>query len=166
MWFITCSDLNLNLAQTVMLATVIKGIEDALGLALVTKAKSMRTRQPKVFPPPVRICDPELAFGVSDFINADTGLVAFARFLEAHCSPPFHPVSQGMALVVMRLARIISLITTRRTWLACLRFCNSVNSQTSARPVDGSACSQPNQSFDATLFATRSRARPCHRIAQ
>ncbi len=59
---------------------------------------------PKVLPAVV-ICDPELTVGMPPAITAGTGMDAFAHCLEAYCSPHYHPMSQGIALEGMRLAK-------------------------------------------------------------
>ena len=57
------------------------------------------------FLPTIVICDPELTVGMPNFITAGTGLDAFAHCVEAYSSPHYHPMSQGMALVGMRLVK-------------------------------------------------------------
>ena len=59
---------------------------------------------PKMLPSVV-ICDPELTVGMPKFITAGTGLDAFAHCVEAYSSPHYHPMSQGIALEVMRLVK-------------------------------------------------------------
>lgn len=55
--------------------------------------------------PSVVIADPELTVNMPKPITAGTGMDAFAHCLEAYCSPHYHPMSQGIALEGMRLAR-------------------------------------------------------------
>lgn len=59
---------------------------------------------PKVLPTVV-IADPELTVGMPPMITAGTGMDAFAHCLEAYCSPHFHPMSQGIALEGLRIAK-------------------------------------------------------------
>jgi alcohol dehydrogenase class IV len=57
------------------------------------------------FLPGVTICDPELTVGMPKHITAGTGMDAFIHCLEAYSSPFYHPMSQGIALEGMRLAK-------------------------------------------------------------
>ena len=59
---------------------------------------------PKVLPSIV-ICDPELTVGMPKVITVGTGMDAFIHCLEAYSSPFYHPMSQGIALEGMRLAK-------------------------------------------------------------
>jgi len=59
---------------------------------------------PKIMPSVV-ICDPELTVGMPQMITVGTGLDAFIHCLEAYSSPFYHPMSQGIALEGMRLAK-------------------------------------------------------------
>lgn len=59
---------------------------------------------PKVLPSVV-ICDPELTVGMPKMITAGTGMDAFAHCLEAHSSPHYHPMSQGIAVEGLRLVK-------------------------------------------------------------
>ncbi len=59
---------------------------------------------PKMLPA-TAICDPELTVAMPRAITAGTGMDAFAHCLEAFCAPSFHPMSAGIALEGMRLAR-------------------------------------------------------------
>ena len=59
---------------------------------------------PKIMPAIV-ICDPELTVGMPRVITVGTGMDAFIHCLEAYCSPFYHPMSQGIALEGMRLAK-------------------------------------------------------------
>jgi alcohol dehydrogenase class IV len=59
---------------------------------------------PKMLPS-TAICDPELTVGMPPAITAGTGMDAFAHCLEAYCSPHYHPMSQGLAVVGMRLVK-------------------------------------------------------------
>jgi len=59
---------------------------------------------PKILPSVV-ICDPELTVGMPRVITVGTGMDAFIHCLEAYSSPFYHPMSQGIALEGMRLAK-------------------------------------------------------------
>jgi alcohol dehydrogenase class IV len=59
---------------------------------------------PKIMPSIV-ICDPELTVGMPKVITVGTGMDAFIHCLEAYSSPFYHPMSQGIALEGMRLAK-------------------------------------------------------------
>ncbi|MDH5490194.1 MAG: iron-containing alcohol dehydrogenase [Rhodospirillaceae bacterium] len=59
---------------------------------------------PKILPSVV-ICDPELTVGMPRVITVGTGMDAFIHCLEAYSSPFYHPLSQGIALEGMRLAK-------------------------------------------------------------
>jgi len=59
---------------------------------------------PKIMPSLV-ICDPELTVGMPKVITVGTGMDAFIHCLEAFSSPFYHPMSQGIALEGMRLAK-------------------------------------------------------------
>ena len=55
--------------------------------------------------PSVVIEDPALTIGLPEFITVGSGLDAFVHCLEAYCAPSYHPMSQGIALEGMRLAK-------------------------------------------------------------
>ena len=59
---------------------------------------------PKIMPAIV-ICDPALTVGMPKVITVGTGMDAFIHCLEAYSSPFYHPMSQGIALEGMRLAK-------------------------------------------------------------
>ncbi|MBZ0218425.1 MAG: iron-containing alcohol dehydrogenase [Fimbriimonadaceae bacterium] len=59
---------------------------------------------PKILPAIV-ICDPDLTIGMPQVITVGTGMDAFIHCLEAYSSPFYHPMSQGIALEGMRLAK-------------------------------------------------------------
>ena len=70
-----------------------------------------RTHVKKVIFPPgmlpaTVICDAELTVGMPPAITAGTGMDAFIHCLEAYCAPSYHPMSEGIAVEGMRLARI------------------------------------------------------------
>lgn len=51
------------------------------------------------------ICDPALTCGAPPHITAGAGMDAFIHCLEAFCAPAYHPMSAGIALEGMRLAK-------------------------------------------------------------
>ncbi len=55
--------------------------------------------------PKVAILDPELTVGLPPKLTAATGMDALAHCLEAYCAPFYHPLSAGIALEGMRLAK-------------------------------------------------------------
>jgi alcohol dehydrogenase len=55
--------------------------------------------------PRVAILDPELTIGLPPKLTAATGMDALAHCLEAYCTPPYHPLAQGVALEGMRLIK-------------------------------------------------------------
>jgi alcohol dehydrogenase len=55
--------------------------------------------------PKVAILDPELTTGLPAKLTAATGMDALAHCLEAYCSPPYHPLAQGVALEGLRLIK-------------------------------------------------------------
>jgi alcohol dehydrogenase len=55
--------------------------------------------------PRVAILDPELTIGLPPKLTAATGMDALAHCVEAYCTPPYHPLAQGVALEGMRLIR-------------------------------------------------------------
>lgn len=59
---------------------------------------------PKMMPAIV-IADAELTVGMPRVITVGTGMDAFIHCLEAYSSPFYHPLSQGIALEGMRLAK-------------------------------------------------------------
>lgn len=59
---------------------------------------------PKILPSVV-ICDAELTVGMPKVITVGTGMDAFIHCMEAYSSPFYHPMSQGIALEGMRLAK-------------------------------------------------------------
>lgn len=59
---------------------------------------------PKIMPSIV-ICDPELTVGMPRIITVGTGMDALIHCMEAYSSPFYHPMSQGIALEGMRLAK-------------------------------------------------------------
>ena len=59
---------------------------------------------PKMMPVVV-IADPELSVGLPPLLTAGTGMDALIHCFEAYCSPFYHPMSQGIALEGVRLAK-------------------------------------------------------------
>ena len=59
---------------------------------------------PKMLPESV-ICDPTLTLDLPKHITAGTGMDALAHCLEAYCSPGYHPMADGIALVGMKLVK-------------------------------------------------------------
>jgi len=59
---------------------------------------------PKMLPESV-ICDPSLTLDLPKTITAGTGMDALAHCLEAYCSPGYHPMADGIALVGMKLVK-------------------------------------------------------------
>ena len=59
---------------------------------------------PKMLPESV-ICDPILTLDLPKPITAGTGMDALAHCLEAYCSPGYHPMADGIALVGMKLVK-------------------------------------------------------------
>ena len=59
---------------------------------------------PKMLPESV-ICDPTLTLDLPKTITAGTGMDALAHCLEAYCSPGYHPMADGIALVGMKLVK-------------------------------------------------------------
>ena len=59
---------------------------------------------PKMLPKNV-ICDPNLTLNLPKNLTAGTGMDAFAHCLEAYCSPGYHPMADGIALVGMKLVK-------------------------------------------------------------
>jgi alcohol dehydrogenase class IV len=55
--------------------------------------------------PRVAILDPELTVGLPPRLTAATGMDALAHCLEAYCTPPYHPLAQGVAIEGMRLVK-------------------------------------------------------------
>ena len=51
------------------------------------------------------ICDPNLTLNLPKNLTAGTGMDAFAHCLEAYCSPGYHPMADGIALVGMKLVK-------------------------------------------------------------
>ena len=75
--------------------------------SVISNSESLEKKiifHPKMLPSVV-ICDPELTVGMPQFITAGTGLDAFAHCVEAYSSPHYHPLSQVIALVGMRLVK-------------------------------------------------------------
>jgi len=59
---------------------------------------------PKMLPESV-ICDPILTLDLPKPITAGTGMDALAHCLEAYCSPGYHPMADGIALVGIKLVK-------------------------------------------------------------
>ena len=59
---------------------------------------------PEMLPKSV-ICDPNLTLNLPKNLTAGTGMDAFAHCLEAYCSPGYHPMADGIALVGMKLVK-------------------------------------------------------------
>ena len=59
---------------------------------------------PEMLPKRV-ICDPNLSLKLPQKITAGTGMDAFAHCLEAFCSPGYHPMADGIALIGMKLVK-------------------------------------------------------------
>ena len=59
---------------------------------------------PEMLPKSV-ICDPTLSFKLPQKLTAGTGMDAFAHCLEAYCSPGYHPMADGIALIGMKLVK-------------------------------------------------------------
>ena len=59
---------------------------------------------PEMLPKSV-ICDPNLTLNLPRNLTAGTGMDAFAHCLEAYCSPGYHPMADGIALVGMKLVK-------------------------------------------------------------
>ena len=59
---------------------------------------------PEMLPKSV-ICDPNLCLKLPQKLTAGTGMDAFAHCLEAYCSPGYHPMADGIALIGMKLVK-------------------------------------------------------------
>ena len=59
---------------------------------------------PEILPKSV-ICDPNLCLKLPPKLTAGTGMDAFAHCLEAYCSPGYHPMADGIALIGMKLVK-------------------------------------------------------------
>jgi alcohol dehydrogenase class IV len=59
---------------------------------------------PEILPKSV-ICDPNLSLKLPQKLTAGTGMDAFAHCLEAYCSPGYHPMADGIALIGMKLVK-------------------------------------------------------------
>jgi alcohol dehydrogenase class IV len=59
---------------------------------------------PEILPKSV-ICDPNLCLKLPQKLTAGTGMDAFAHCLEAYCSPGYHPMADGIALIGMKLVK-------------------------------------------------------------
>ena len=59
---------------------------------------------PEMLPKSV-ICDPNLSLKLPQKFTAGTGMDAFAHCLEAYCSPGYHPMADGIALIGMKLVK-------------------------------------------------------------
>ena len=59
---------------------------------------------PEMLPKSV-ICDPNLSLKLPQKLTAGTGMDAFAHCLEAYCSPGYHPMADGIALIGMKLVK-------------------------------------------------------------
>ena len=59
---------------------------------------------PEMLPKRV-ICDPNLSLKLPQKLTAGTGMDAFAHCLEAYCSPGYHPMADGIALIGMKLVK-------------------------------------------------------------
>jgi len=55
--------------------------------------------------PKLVIADPSLTTGLPANLTAATGIDAFVHNLEAYCSPPYHPLADGIAIEGMRLIK-------------------------------------------------------------
>ena len=84
------------------------GTGSEVGRASVLTDKKNKVKKvifhPEILPKSV-ICDPELTFNLPKFLTAGTGMDAFAHCLEAFCSPGYHPMSDGIALMGMKLVK-------------------------------------------------------------
>ena len=75
--------------------------------SVITNAQTHEKKiifHPKILPAVV-IADPELTVGMPGFVTAGTGMDALSHYLEAYCSPHYHPMSHGIALEGMRLVK-------------------------------------------------------------
>ena len=59
---------------------------------------------PEILPKSV-ICDPNLSLKLPQKLTAGTGMDAFAHCLEAYCSPGYHPMADGIAVLGMKLVK-------------------------------------------------------------
>ena len=84
------------------------GTGSEVGRASVLTDKKNKIKKvifhPEIQPKSV-ICDPDLTINLPKFLTAGTGMDAFAHCLEAFCSPGYHPMSDGIALMGMKLVK-------------------------------------------------------------
>ena len=84
------------------------GTGSEVGRASVLTDKKNKVKKvifhPEILPKSV-ICDPDLTVNLPKFLTAGTGMDAFAHCLEAFCSPGYHPMSDGIALMGMKLVK-------------------------------------------------------------
>ena len=84
------------------------GTGSEVGRASVLTDKKNKIKKvifhPEILPKSV-ICDPDLTINLPKFLTAGTGMDAFAHCLEAFCSPGYHPMSDGIALMGMKLVK-------------------------------------------------------------
>ncbi len=84
------------------------GTGSEVGRASVLTHKKNKIKKvifhPEILPKSV-ICDPDLTVNLPKFLTAGTGMDAFAHCLEAFCSPGYHPMSDGIALMGMKLVK-------------------------------------------------------------
>ena len=84
------------------------GTGSEVGRASVLTDKKNKIKKvifhPEILPKSV-ICDPDLTVNLPKFLTAGTGMDAFAHCLEAFCSPGYHPMSDGIALMGMKLVK-------------------------------------------------------------
>jgi len=84
------------------------GTGSEVGRAGVVTNEATHTKKiifhPKMLPAIV-IADPEMTVGMPPIITAGTGMDALAHNLEAYCAPAYHPMSAGIAVEGVRLAK-------------------------------------------------------------
>ena len=84
------------------------GTGSEVGRAGVVTNEETHTKKiifhPKMMPAVV-LCDPELTVGLPPHLTAGTGMDALIHCLEALCAPSYHPMSEGIAVEGIRLAK-------------------------------------------------------------
>ncbi|PLX35929.1 MAG: alcohol dehydrogenase [Hyphomicrobiales bacterium] len=84
------------------------GTGSEVGRAGVITDETTHTKKvifhPKMMPVTV-IADPELSVGLPPLLTAGTGMDALIHCFEAYCSPFYHPMSEGIGLEGVRLAK-------------------------------------------------------------
>jgi alcohol dehydrogenase class IV len=84
------------------------GTGSEVGRAGVVTNEETHTKKiifhPKMMPAVV-LCDPELTVGLPPHLTAGTGMDALIHCLEALCAPGYHPMSDGIAVEGIRLAK-------------------------------------------------------------